>query len=319
MTSRRVLDWLLRADQPPARYLTLTQVLGRREDDEAGRAARSEITRTGWAAQTLAERAPWGGWEEEQNLYRPKYRSTNWRMLLLADLGATRDVPEVRKLCELWMARSPLKGGGVGGNSAGTPHLCFTGNLVRSLIRMGYVEDPRLQPPLEWLVRSASPKGGWSCFGSGRNLDSWEGLSAFAVYPKDRWTPSMERCVEKGAEFFLERQLHRQGARYPPWYRLHFPVHYYYDLLIGLELLTALGYVDDPRLEHALDWLEKKRRPDGRWNLDALHPDVEGAMATWFKKHPKDRPVPLEVEAPGKPSRLVTLRALTVLRRVGRA
>jgi hypothetical protein len=127
----------------------------------------------------------------------------------------------------------------------------------------------------------------------------------------------MQGCVERGAEFYLERELHRQGGRYAPWYRFHWPVHYYYDVLVGLDVLTALGYVDDPRLRFALELLRKKRRPDGRWNLDAVHPDVAGATARWFREHPKDRPTPLPFESPREPSKMVTLRALTVLSRVG--
>ena len=126
----------------------------------------------------------------------------------------------------------------------------------------------------------------------------------------------MTGCVERGAEFFLERELHRQGDRYAPWWRFHYPVHYYYDLLVGLDLLTRLGYGEDPRLRTALAHLRKRRRSDGRWNLDAVHPDVEGGMAEWYDRHPKQKPRPWGLEAPGTPSRMITLIACGVLDRV---
>jgi hypothetical protein len=261
-------------------------------------------------------------WAREKNLYRPKYLSTNWNLRALSELGATRAIPSVRASCELWMERSPLKGGGVGGFSTGKGHHCYTGNMARALIRMGYRDDPRLQKAMAWLVRTAHPKGGWTCWSfqdgpaPGRTLDSWEGLSAFAVYPRSKWTPGMKRCVELGAEFYLDRELHRQGARYAPWYRFHWPVHYYYDLLVGLDILTALGYGDDPRLGWALCYLRKKRRSDGRWNLDAVHPDGGPTAARWYADHPKDRPSPLQFEVVGRPSKMITLRALMVLSRV---
>jgi len=81
--------------------------------------------------------------------------------------------------------------------------------------------------------------------------------------------------------------------------------------------MTALGYCDDPRLKHALGVLNNKRRPDGRWNLDAVHPDVEGGMAEWYNKHPRSKPTPFALEAVGQPSKMITLRAMTVLNRVG--
>ncbi len=317
MGSRRVIEWLLEEDQPGVRYRALTEIDGRPARDPEVLRARREIPRRGWVADILAVRAPGGWWVGEENLYLPKYLSTNWRMLVLAELGASREIPAVRASCELWMRRFPLRGGGVGGNSRGTGHHCVVGNMARALIRLGYGDDPRVRKSLDWLVETADPKGGWSCFGRGRNLDSWEGLSAFAAYPRARWTAGMQRCVDLASEFFLERELHRQGGRYAPWYRFHDPVHYYYDVLVGLDLVTALGRGDDPRLKFALSLLRKKRRADGRWNLDAIHPDVAGGMARWYREHPRQRPTPWGLETVGAPSKMVTLRALNVLQRVG--
>jgi len=313
------ISWLLEPDQPAIRYRTLTELLHRKKSDPEVLEARSLIPERGWVAEILGWRDPGGWWVREKSLYRPKYISTNWNLLALSDLGATRSIPAVRASCELWMERSPLKGGGVGGFSAGNGHLCYTGNMARALIRFGYGDDPRVRKALEWLAATAHPKGGWTCwsFGTGpaqgRNLDSWEGLSAFAAYPRSKWTPAMKRSVALGAEFFLDRELHRQGARYAPWYRFHWPVHYYYDVLVGLDMLTALGYGDDPRLGFALELLRKKQRADGRWNLDAVHPDVGPAMRRWIAGHPGQAPTPFSLEAVGKPSKMVTLTALKVL------
>ena len=318
MVSESVLDWLLEEGQPSIRYLTLTQLLHRPPSDPEVRAARAQIFRVGWGAELLADRTAGGWWGDRTSFYRPKYQSTHWKMLVLSDLGFSRDIPAVAKSCEVWMRHFAMEGGGVGGNSKGKGHLCVVGNMARALIRLGYGDDPRVRHSLEWLVREASPLGGWSCFGGhGRNLDSWEGLSAFAAYPRAKWSPAMQAVTEQGAEFFLERGLHRQGTRYPPWYRFHYPIHYYYDVLVGLDILTELGYGEDPRLAYGLRLLRKKRRRDGRWNLDAVHPDVGGAMQRFFRDHPKDRPIPLVLEEPGRPSKLITLRALTVLERVG--
>jgi hypothetical protein len=81
--------------------------------------------------------------------------------------------------------------------------------------------------------------------------------------------------------------------------------------------MTALGHGNDERLGHAIDTLRKKRRPDGKWNLDAVHPDVEGGMADWHKKHPKKAPTPFAPEKAGGPSKMITFKALQVLNRLG--
>jgi hypothetical protein len=311
-----VQSWLLEPVQPSIRYRTLVELLGLPETDPRVREARKAIYRVGWVADILRERDPAGWWANAESGYTPKYLSTNWRMLMLSDLGASRDEPRVRASSELWMRQFRLEGGGVGGNSQGKGHHCVVGNMTRALIRLGYADDPRIRRSLEWLVETADPKGGWSCWGTGRNLDSWEGLSAFAAYPRGRWTPEMQGVVERAAEFYLSRGLHRQGGRYAPWYRFHYPIHYYYDVLVGVDLLTALGYGKDPRLRFALSLLRKKRRSDGRWALDAVHPDVTGSMARWYRAHPQQRPVPVALEAVGEPSRMLTLTALKVLARV---
>ncbi len=294
------------------RYRALRDLAGRPETDPEVRQAKAEVGTRGWARQILEARRPDGYWAGAERTYVPKYLSTNWMLLILSDLGMTRSDRRIAESCAIWIRRTGTPDGGTAVDGSKRGHLCTTGNSVRALIRLGYLDHPRVKSGLEWLVKNQSHLGGWSCFGSGRNLDSWEGLSAFAAYPRDRWNAGMLRAVERGAEFFLSRELMHQGDPYPPWSRFHYPVHYYYDLLVGLDLLTALGYASDPRMRKAYGVLEERRRPDGRWNLDAVHPDVEGPISAWFAAHPKRRPVPFALETPGRPSKMITLIARRV-------
>jgi len=316
LKSKSVLNWLLEESQPSVRYLTLTQLLGRSEGDTEVRSVKQKVAKVGWAADILANQAPEGWWVDGESFYTPKYLSANWMLLILADLGLTKADPGIAKACEAWIMRFAKRNGGFGADGWRASHLCIVGNTARALVNFGYVDHPKVRSAFEWMVKNQAKLGGWSCFGSGRNLDSWEPMSAFAVYPRQKWTKGMKLAVEKGAEFFLQRELHKQGPRYPPWYRFHYPNHYYYDILVGLDFMTALGYGEDPRLKFALSLLKKKRRRDGRWNLDAVHPDVGGGMADWYRRHPKHKPTPFTLEAPGKPSKMITLTALRVLRRM---
>ena len=63
--------------------------------------------------------------------------------------------------------------------------------------------------------------------------------------------------------------------------------------------------------------LKEKMGPDGRWNLDSVHPDVEGGMADWYSKHHNQAPTPFALEKAGRPSKMITFRALEVLKRLG--
>jgi len=322
-----VLEWLLDESQASVRYLTLTGLLGKSESDPDVMDARENITRVGWVKKILDMRTPSGYWVSEQRLYRPKYISTNWMLLILSDLGLTKAEAGIGKVCETWMRRFSAKDGGFDSSTKGSPkygHLCITGNTARALVKFGYVDHPKVRRAFDWFVKSQAELGGWSCwnYGSGprgRNLDSWEPLSAFAVYPRKKWTRGMKLAVEKGAEFFLERELHRQGDRYEPWYRFHYPVHYYYDLLVGLDFMTALGYSGDRRLGFAVSLLKKKRRSDGRWNLDSVNPDPESSQGRWDREHPKQATTHFALEEPGSPSKMITLNALKVLDRIDAA
>ena len=318
---RRVLDWLLEPSQPAVRYRALIDLLGYSQDREEVRRAHANITRIGWAREIFKSQRPEGHWESRSNLYRPKYSATIWRLIVLSDLGLTRREPRIRKPCEMFLNEYHRADGGFDTPSSNwsRSELCLTGNLARTLLLCGYGEDPRVISAFNWLVKNQMDDGGWHCmyeraFGRG-TLDCWEGLSAFAALPRRRWTRSIKRTIENGAEFYLTRNLFRQGRPYQPWLRFHYPVHYYYDVLVGLDVITALGYGGDERLKPALQLLNRKRLPDGTWTLDAVHPDLGIGAGYRFKKRPRR----FALEKPGKPSKWITLTALRVLKRIGEA
>jgi hypothetical protein len=308
-----VLEWLLEENQPSIRCLTLTELLDKPRDNPDVKSALARITTTGWVADILSKQGHDGCWVSREDLYRPKYLSTNWMLLTLSDLGLTRTDPRISKACDLWIKRFSKSDGGFGVEDDKRSELCLVGNTARALVKFGYADHPKVRSAFRWLVREQKENGGWHCWGKRGVIDAWEGMSAFAVYPREQWTRSLKRAVERGAEFYLKRELFKEGKRYEPWFRFHFPEHYYYDLLVGLDFLTALGYGSDKRLTRAIDLLRERKRPDGRWNLDATHPDVDASVAKWYKKWP---PTPFALEKVGEPSKMITLKALRVLKRI---
>ncbi|HLF22844.1 MAG TPA: hypothetical protein VI565_02905, partial [Burkholderiales bacterium] len=154
----------------------------------------------------------------------------------------------------------------------------------------------------------------------GSILDSWEPLAALGKIPIHQRSASVAESISRGVEFLLSQHLGAK-ADYEPWRRIHFPRHYYYDFLLGLELATTLGDPRDWRLSPALDLLEQKRDGDGKWRLDQTHPDVDPEGDPPYKPVYAEMmrtTVRLEVEPPGAPSRWATLRAIETLRRAGR-
>ncbi len=311
-----VIEWLLQPDQPSVRYHTLVDLLDRPLSANEVREAYSQIARRGWASDILQKQKSGGYWESRKDLYGPKYVATIWRFLVLVDLGLTAKNPRLRKTSQLLLEEFSRPDGGFD-DVGPTGHFCITGNLARAFVKCGYADDPRVRAAFNWLVKEQKPDGGWHCFG-GRSgtLDCWEALSAYATLPRTKWTRSIGRSAERGAEFYLQRELFREGRKpYRPWLRFHYPIHYYYDLLVGLEILTQLGYGDDSRMRPALDILKEKRRSDGSWALDPVHPDM-GPGAGYRLGNRVRR---FALEKARKPSRWITLKALRVLKLVQEA
>lgn len=309
--SDQVIEWLLEENQPAVRYFTLTDFLGRERDSPDVKEAYSNISKEGWAREILKMQKPEGHWQSKRSLYRPKYTATNWMALILSDLGVTNENEQVARAADLffkeWLATPPMA-------NIFNEEVCVVGNTARMLTRFGYADDPRVGKLFDRLVEDQKEDGGWHCFHSSTGtLDCWEALAAYSALPGSKRTRSIRNSIERGAEFYLERKLFDDGEkRYLPWFRFHYPNHYYYDLLVGLDVITRLGYGDDRRLRPALDMLRKKRRSDGTWLLDRVHPDV-GAGARYRLGKRVQR---FALEEPGRRSKWITLTALRVMKRV---
>ena len=308
----RVMNWLLEKDQPAVRYFTLVDLLERGEGDPEVKDARSKIPKKGWGSAILRLQRPDGRWQSRPrgSLYGPKYTATNWMSLVLSDFGLTKQSAQVRKAAKLffseWMDRTST--------NIFNDEVCVVGNTARMLTRFGYADDSRVRKLFDRLVEDQKEDGGWHCFKSDSGtLDCWEGLAAYAALPKSKRTRRIKNSIERGAEFYLERRLFDDGQpRYLPWFRFHYPIHYYYDILVGLDVISNLGYADDRRLRPALEILRTKRGSDGTWLLDRVHPDL-GVGAHYRLRR---KPHRLALERQGAPSKWITLTALRVLKRV---
>ena len=326
LADQKVIEWLLDEDQPSICYHTLVDILGYKDNNDEARKARSQIPNRGWAKDILKLQKPRGYWEPRQPswrkdilgwiefLYRPKYVATNWRALVLADLGLTSKDKRIKKIADLFFDYKLRLGSPF---NFFTEEACIVGNTARMLARFGYADDYRVQKLYARLLEDQREDGGWNCFRPDRGtLDNWEPLAAYAALPRSKRTRKIDQSIARGAEFYLERKLFEEGKRkYTPWFRFHYPNHYFYDILIGLDLLTKLGYAGDRRLGPALKILKEKRQSDGTWILDKVHPDLGPGVSLSSFAIDK-RPKPFALEEAGKPSKWITMTALRVLKRV---
>ena len=101
-----------------------------------------------------------GSWGTPERFYTDKYRGTVWNLIILAEMRADPGNPGVKKACEFILSNSQeteLVGFSYSRSAkrlSGLPSgviPCPTGNMVYSLIRLGYLEDERVQKAIGWI------------------------------------------------------------------------------------------------------------------------------------------------------------------------
>ena len=327
------LPWLLEPDpqNPGVRYFALTDLLDRPADDPEVLDARCSVMSSGPVATILEAQEPDGYWAQPGPGYRPKYRSTVWSVIMLAQLGADGSDPRVRQAGQHILEHTIASSGAF--SVTGTPSgaiLCLAGNLSAALLDLGYLGDERLQGALEWLAKVVTGKGiataeetdaplrflksgtcgpGFCCSANNKLPCAWGAVKtmlAFSKVPDNSRTALIRDAIETGMEFLLSRDP--ALADYPmgwsakpsrSWFKFGFPIFYVTDVLQNLEVLTAFGYGTDRRLPAAIDLLLEKQDQQGRWKMEYTYNGK-----TW-----------VDIEEKGKPSKWVTLRALRVLKR----
>jgi hypothetical protein len=324
------LPWLLDAG-PGARYLAFRDLMDFPEDAPELRAARHEAHRSGPIAAVLENMTAEGWWAKPGPGYNPKYRSTVWALIALAQLGGSAKEDErIKTACEYLLDHNLTTHGQFTctGAPSGTID-CLQGNMCAALLDLG-CEDERLERAFDWLARSVTGEGiapassreaqryyAYKCgpaFACGVNYGeacAWGAVKvmlALSKWPAEKRTRPMRAAIEIGIGFLLAGDPAR--ANYPngpsgkpnrAWWKFGFPVFYVTDLLQNVEALVASGAGADSRLAPAYEIIRDKQDAQGRWTLDYTY---EGK--TWIDFGPKRQPNPW-----------VTIRALRVLKAAG--
>src|SRR5574341_1246028 len=319
------VTWLLEPDEPGVRYLALRDLMDCAPDDPELCAAQEQAHTGGPIATILAHMDEAGYWAEPGPGYNPKYRSTVWSVILLAQLGASAEEDKrIARACAYLLDHALTSGGHftASGAPSGTAD-CLQGNLCWALVELGY-DDPRLEAAFEWMARSVTGEGvapvadkqacvryyagkcgpTFACGSNNKLPCAWGAVKvmlAFGKWPVKRRTPLIQRAIQHGVDFLFSTDP--ATANYPTgfsdkpsqnWWKFGFPIFYVTDLLQNVEALVGLGFGDDPRLAKALAIVRDKQDSKGRWPLEY---DYTGK--TWVDFGPKKQP-----------NKWVTLRAL---------
>jgi hypothetical protein len=319
-------DWLLEKENPSVRYFTMRDILDRPEDEPETEEAGREIMRAGLVPELLLKMSQPFYIKEYPRFYIYKYEGLVWQTLLLAELGARAD-RQIRDQCEYLLAHSQETGDGgfsmheavkTGGGRITEVIPCLTGIRVWSLIKLGYLDDPRVQKGIGWFVKfmvyndgieetpQVAPYDKYEmCWGRHTcHMGVVKALKALGAIPPDRRTEEIHEAIGKASEFLLIHHIYKQShalsrVSKPGWRKFGFPLMYQTDVLEILDILTALG-VADSRMDEALELVISKQNEAGRWVLENTY-NSDRLLIPMGQK--------------GEPSKWLTLRALRILKR----
>lgn len=324
------ITWLLEEESPGVRYLALRDLLELPENDEELKTARKNAHETGPIAKVLSHVDEEGFWVKAGPGYGPKYKSTVWSLILLAQLGASiKQDSRIGKACDYFIEHALTPGGQFSASGAPSYTIdCLQGNMCWALLELG-CDPARLAHAYEWMARSVTGEGiapkedkhaevryyRYKCgpnFQCGANYGpcAWGAtkvaLALGKLDPGER-TPLIDRAIQSAVDFFFSVNPVTAGwaplaGKQPSrdWWLFGFPVFYITDLLQVAEALTGLGHGSDPRFAQTLEMIRRKQDNQHRWKLEY---DYSGK--TWGNYGVK-----------GNPNKWVTLRALRVLKNI---
>jgi hypothetical protein len=303
-----VIDWLLESD-PAIRW----QVLRDLKDASPGEVAaeRARVEREGWGARLLALEGADGLWDGGACFPAAytggepgqPWTATMHTLQTLQILGLDPSGQAARRAIALVAEHGRWEHAGQR-YFDGEVEPCINGRTIETGAYFGV----DVAAVVKRILGERLADGGWNCEaenGSVRSsfdttINVLDGLLEF-----DRTTggsAAVREARRSGEEYLLERGLFRRKSTGevadPAYLDFAFPYYWHYDVLRALDYFRRSGANPDSRMAEAVEVVQSKRQPDGRWLLDRIHPgrvlfDLEGGV--------------------GAPSRWNTLRALRVL------
>jgi len=323
-----LISWLLEEDNPSVRYFTLVNLLEKPKNNPELIQGKQDILKKGIVPIILSRQREEGYWEEKEKFYTSKYRGTVWQLLILAESGVQKeDDSKIKKACDFILEYSQDKkhygfsiyhSTKLGGGRFSSVIPCLTGNMVFSLIRLGYFAEERVQKAIRWITTYQRFDDGdyrlpedWpydksyiGCWGKHScHIGVVKTLKALAEIPTNQRNKEVNKTIEIAVEYLLKHHVYKRSHNLskmakPGWLRLGFPLMYQTDILEILEILTKLGYRDN-RMQDAMDILISKQDKNSRWIMENT---FNGRFL-------------VDIEKMGEQSKWLTLKALGVLKR----
>ena len=309
------LEWLLEGE-PWVVYRTLTDLLDNGEKNKEVVRAKKSVGENPLIDKIFKSLNPDGYWGTPKDIHTwwPRKGTTFWIVPVLADFGFSKHNQRIARACE-YVLGTQLESGGFGWDPPTQPGDCHSAMIIESLVKLGYLQDQRLEKAYNWLVQRQRQDGGFWCKDTGQVGCSRESepscsmatmfvLGALAQNPKYK----NSRFVKCGIDFLFDCWKYQGKIKYAghdsqigtDWDKLKYPFTDY-KILKYLDVLSHFEYAKS-KLEKSeiLALLLSKQDDSGRFTPESIH-------EVWSD---------FDFGQKEKPSRWITFLCFRILKRV---
>ncbi len=291
------VSWLLEESDPSIRYLTLRDILEKKDlDDEYQKVLESEEI----VKMIMRGKGELLGSAKNFDLM---YMGAMWCFCEAVERGLDKRSDIVIKTAGFIAEKAQMDSGGF--TIDWNPPLelaCRTGDMISYFLRAGF-NDQRVEQGIQWIKDHQRSDGGWlhcplegtwdilklmlfkrssSCMKREMEADVKSCFYAtasctMALLLFDETKKSLSPGAGKGLEFLLKNRLFMNSRNEPvkskkQWNRdfrlLGYPVQSQYDILQGLFIAAMGGAFHDPRTAKAFNLLMAKQNTNGTWNME---------------------------------------------------
>lgn len=306
MIDETIIHWLLEGDVS-VQYQVQRDLLGIEKPE-----LQKRIASEGWGARYLKARKANGHWG--RGFYQVKWISSHYSILDLKHLNIDPRQPEIRETIAIILREQKSEDGGINpSRQIKESDVCINGMFLNYACYFG-IDEASLHSIVDFIISEQMPDGGFNCESTRfhpvhsslhTTISILEGIHEYFAHGYDYRRPELDRMAAEAREFILQHRLHLSDRTDEiidkRFLMLSYPSRWKYDILRALDYFQTASIPYDERMQPALNVLNKKRRADGTWPVQAKHPG---------KVH-------FDMEQTGSPSRWNTLRALRVLKRYG--
>lgn len=288
MINKEIIEWLLEEDNLPVRYRTLTELLDIPVTEKEVIECAGKLPECNEVRGIFSHMHPDGYWLQENkrtgeisgdDVIYGAFLTTHFCLAYLSEFAMDKKDPRIVKAADRYLGLQQPDG------DFRRHFSCLYAYNIRTFLRLGFKDDPRVQKTIKLLLASKREDGGYLCDiheGKYKNKSvkscirgSVKALLAFSELPEYLDHPRCKELVDyflKRDAIFSTKNLSKIACR--DLAKTNFPITWHAGLVEVLYALSKMGYGQNRELDRAWQLLDEKKDKKGRYIMDWTHGQV---------------------------------------------